>query len=57
MLQTRRAEEPLIDVAWFKEVTGTSRRTAIPLLEFLDAERVTTRRGNQRYIQPPSEQR
>jgi selenocysteine-specific elongation factor len=57
LLQTRRAEEPLIDVAWFKEVTGTSRRTAIPLLEFLDAERVTTRRGNQRYIQPPSEQR
>jgi len=53
LLHARRLDDPLFDVAWFKEATGTSRRTAIPLLEFLDADRVTTRRGNQRYIQPP----
>ncbi|MGB7824391.1 MAG: selenocysteine-specific translation elongation factor, partial [Candidatus Sulfotelmatobacter sp.] len=32
-----------IDVAKFKEVTGVSRKYAIPLLEYLDRERVTRR--------------
>jgi selenocysteine-specific elongation factor len=48
-----RATRPVIDVASFKELTGTSRKNAIPLLEHLDAERVTRRRGNDREILPP----
>ncbi|MEW6128430.1 MAG: selenocysteine-specific translation elongation factor [Acidobacteriota bacterium] len=40
-----------IDVAAFKEITGgISRKHAIPLLEFLDRERVTRRLGNEREI-------
>ena len=54
LLARRREEDPLFDVSWFKEATGTSRRIAIPLLEYLDADRVTTRRGNQRYIMAPT---
>jgi selenocysteine-specific elongation factor len=34
----------------FKEWTGISRKYAIPLLEFLDRERVTRREGNQRVV-------
>ena len=49
----RRAGEPWLDVAAFKALTGTSRRMAIPLLEFLDAERVTARRGDRRLILEP----
>ncbi|HZE89079.1 MAG TPA: SelB C-terminal domain-containing protein, partial [Verrucomicrobiae bacterium] len=48
-----REERAVIDVAAFKELTGTSRKNAIPLLEHLDAERVTRRRGNDREILPP----
>jgi len=54
LLGKRREDDPLFDVSWFKEATGTSRRTAIPLLEYLDGDRVTTRRGNQRYIMAPT---
>jgi len=39
-----------IDVAKFKEVTGVSRKYAIPLLEYLDRERVTRRVGDARQI-------
>ncbi len=40
-----------IDVAAFKEITGgLSRKHAIPLLEFLDSERITRRVGNEREI-------
>ncbi len=39
-----------IDVAQFKELTGASRKYAIPLLEHLDRERVTRREGNERVI-------
>ncbi len=40
-----------IDVAVFKEITGgLTRKYAIPLLEFLDRERVTRRIGNEREI-------
>ena len=52
-LWRRREDDPVLDVAAFKDLTGTSRRTAIPLLEFLDSERVTVRRGNTRLIQEP----
>ncbi|MCX7603708.1 MAG: SelB C-terminal domain-containing protein [Bryobacteraceae bacterium] len=37
-------------VAEFKDWTGISRKYAIPLLEFLDRERVTRREGNSRLI-------
>ena len=39
-----------IDVAQFKELTGVSRKYAIPLLEYLDRERVTRRVGDAREI-------
>jgi selenocysteine-specific elongation factor len=39
-----------IDVARFKEMTGVSRKYAIPLLEYLDRERVTRRVGDERVI-------
>jgi selenocysteine-specific elongation factor len=39
-----------IDVGKFKEMTGVSRKYAIPLLEYLDRERVTRRVGDQRVI-------
>ncbi|MDE2880825.1 MAG: selenocysteine-specific translation elongation factor [Acidobacteriota bacterium] len=46
----RAAANPQIDVAWFKERFGLSRKHAIPLLEWLDRERVTVRVGNLRKI-------
>lgn len=46
----RAAVNPEIDVAWFKERFGLSRKHAIPLLEWLDRERVTVRVGNLRKI-------
>jgi selenocysteine-specific elongation factor len=39
-----------IDVAQFKALTGVSRKYAIPLLEYLDRERVTKRVGDQRQL-------
>jgi selenocysteine-specific elongation factor len=41
---------PRIDVAHFKDMTGVSRKYAIPLLEYLDRERVTRRVGDAREI-------
>jgi len=41
---------PKMDVAAFKELTGVSRKYAIPLLEYLDRERVTRRVGDEREI-------
>jgi len=41
---------PKIDVAQFKNMTGVSRKYAIPLLEYLDRERVTKRVGDARII-------
>jgi selenocysteine-specific elongation factor len=46
----RKAKSPNIDVAAFKEMTGVSRKYAIPLLEYLDRERVTRRVGDFRQI-------
>lgn len=45
-----RANSSRIDVAQFKEMTGVSRKYAIPLLEYLDRERVTKRVGDAREI-------
>jgi selenocysteine-specific elongation factor len=39
-----------VDVAAFKERYGVSRKYAIPLLEFLDRERVTRRTGDVRFV-------
>jgi selenocysteine-specific elongation factor len=39
-----------ISVPMFKELTGISRKYAIPLLEYLDRERVTRRAGDDRVI-------
>ena len=39
-----------IDVATFKERFGVSRKFAIPLLEYLDRERVTRRMGDSRVL-------
>jgi selenocysteine-specific elongation factor len=43
-------QSPTIDVARFKDLTGVSRKYAIPLLEYLDRERVTKRVGDERLI-------
>jgi len=42
--------ERLIDVPQFKELAGVSRKYAIPLLEYLDSERITRRAGDKRLI-------
>jgi selenocysteine-specific elongation factor len=39
-----------ISVPAFKDLTGITRKYAIPLLEYLDRERVTRRRGDERVI-------
>jgi selenocysteine-specific elongation factor len=46
----QKAKSPKIDVARFKEMTGVTRKYAIPLLEYLDRERVTRRVGDAREI-------
>jgi len=45
-----KAKSATIDVAAFKDMTGVSRKYAIPLLEYLDRERVTKRVGDARQI-------
>jgi selenocysteine-specific elongation factor len=45
-----KAKSATIDVATFKELIGVSRKYAIPLLEYLDRERVTKRVGDSRQI-------
>ena len=45
-----KSKSPKIDVATFKDLTGVSRKYAIPLLEYLDRERVTRRVGDERII-------
>ncbi len=46
----RKAESPKIDVGQFKEMIGLTRKYAVPLLEWLDRERVTRRVGDERII-------
>jgi selenocysteine-specific elongation factor len=45
-----KAKSTNIDVAAFKDLTGVTRKYAIPLLEYLDRERVTKRVGDVREI-------
>jgi selenocysteine-specific elongation factor len=49
-LAAYKTKSPKIDVGKFKELTGVSRKYAIPLLEYLDRERVTRRVGDERVI-------
>jgi len=39
-----------IDVSGFKRLTGVSRKYAIPLLEYLDRERITRKAGDRRLV-------
>jgi selenocysteine-specific elongation factor len=48
--KTKTAGMAKLDVAKFKEMTAVSRKYAIPLLEYLDRERVTKRVGDERVI-------
>ena len=47
---TYKQKSSKIDVAKFKELIGVTRKYAIPLLEYLDRERITKRVGDQREI-------
>jgi selenocysteine-specific elongation factor len=49
-LASQKLRSARIDVAGFKDLAGVSRKYAIPLLEYLDRERVTRRVGEQREI-------
>jgi selenocysteine-specific elongation factor len=46
----KHAANRAIDVPQFKELAGISRKYAIPLLEYLDRQRVTRREGDKRII-------
>ena len=46
----KKAKGDRITVPSFKELTGITRKYAIPLLEYLDRERVTRRAGDERVI-------
>ncbi len=46
----KKAKGERISVPVFKELTGVTRKYAIPLLEYLDRERVTRRAGDERVI-------
>jgi selenocysteine-specific elongation factor len=45
-----KSTSPKLDIAKFKDLAGISRKYAIPLLEYLDRERVTRRVGDERVI-------
>lgn len=50
-LQRFKSEQgPKLDVGTFKDLTGVSRKYAIPLLEYLDRQRITRRVGDAREI-------
>ena len=49
-IKARKERKPQLGVVEFKELTGLSRKYAIPLLEYLDRQRVTRRLGNERLI-------
>jgi selenocysteine-specific elongation factor len=44
------SSDRLIDISIFKELAGISRKYAIPLLEYLDREKITRRAGDKRLI-------
>ncbi len=50
MLKQRKAHNDRINVTAFKEMTGLTRKYVIPLLEYLDRQRITRRLGDERII-------
>jgi len=40
----------VIDVGGFKQLTGLSRKYAIPLLEYFDHMRITRKQGDRRLV-------
>jgi len=46
----KKAKGERISVPVFKDLTGVTRKYAIPLLEYLDRERVTRRDGDSRLV-------
>jgi selenocysteine-specific elongation factor len=50
LMVLEKAKSPKLDVARFKDLTGVTRKYAIPLLEYLDREHVTRRVGDERVI-------
>jgi selenocysteine-specific elongation factor len=46
----KHAPDRSLDVMAFKDLAGVSRKYAIPLLEYLDRERITRRQGDRRVI-------
>ncbi len=50
MLKQRKAQNDRINVTAFKEMTGLTRKYVIPLLEYLDRQRITRRLGDERII-------
>jgi selenocysteine-specific elongation factor len=49
-ISVEKTKSPRLDVARFKDLTGVTRKYAIPLLEYLDREHVTRRVGDERVI-------
>ncbi|HYR42933.1 MAG TPA: SelB C-terminal domain-containing protein, partial [Terriglobia bacterium] len=45
-----KSKNPKMGVGEFKDLTGVSRKFAIPLLEYLDRQRITRRVGDERMI-------
>jgi selenocysteine-specific elongation factor len=50
LMAMQKAKTPKIDVATFKDLLGVTRKYAIPLLEYLDQQRITRRVGDERII-------
>ncbi|MBB6143141.1 selenocysteine-specific elongation factor [Silvibacterium bohemicum] len=48
--RVRELRGQMLDVSGFKQLTGLSRKYAIPLLEYLDRERVTRKDGEKRLV-------
>jgi len=50
LVVAQKAKTPKLNVVAFKDLIGVTRKYAIPLLEYLDRERVTRRIGDERLI-------
>ena len=50
LVKYRKERGPRLPIGTFKELTGVSRKYAIPLLEYLDREHLTRRVGDERVI-------
>jgi len=49
-IRALKSKNPRFGVGEFKNLTGVTRKHAIPLLEYLDRQRVTRRVGDERMI-------